>query len=174
MKNLTSINARICEIELQRKQNRNRKTHMSMIQWRFTTEGEGHTPKCQYWYYRKCDVRKAASFQVRDCHDIEQELAARGLEFKHVLKVNVHPADFMRDLYYSLIGHTLCSVQNLVCKGSTADLPLNKTALCRTWLHGQRQKYPKGLLGCGHGCDPGYFGSPGLLQLLEEIESPFY
>ena len=45
-------------------------------------EGEGHTPKCQYWYYRKWDARKAASFQVRECHDIEQELAARGLEFK--------------------------------------------------------------------------------------------
>ena len=126
MKNLTAINARICEIELQRKQNIN-KTHMSTIQWKFTIEGKGHTPKCQYWYYRKCDARKAASFQVRDCHDIEQELAARGLEFKHVLKVNVHSADFMRDLYSSLIGHTLHSVQNLVYKGCAADLPLNKT-----------------------------------------------
>ena len=64
MKNLTAINARICEIELQRKQNTNKKTHMSIIQWKFTTEGEGHTLKCQYWYYRKCDARKAASFQV--------------------------------------------------------------------------------------------------------------
>ena len=123
MKNLIAINARICEIELRRKQNTNKKTHMS-IQWKFTTEGEGHTPKC---HYRKCDARKAASFQVRDCHDIEQELAARGLEFKHVLKVNVHPADFMRDHYYSLIGHTPHSVQNLVRKGCAADLLLNKT-----------------------------------------------
>ena len=42
MKNLTAINARIREIELQRKQNTNRKIHMSMEQWKFTTEGEGH------------------------------------------------------------------------------------------------------------------------------------
>ena len=33
----------------------------------------------------------------------------------------------MRDLYYTLIGHTLHSVLNLVCKGCAADLPLNKT-----------------------------------------------
>ena len=64
---------------------------------------------------------------MKDYHDIVQELAARGLGFKHVLKVNVHPADFMRNLYYSLLGHTLCSVQNLVCKGCAADLLLNKT-----------------------------------------------
>ena len=64
---------------------------------------------------------------MRDCYDIGQELAARGLEFKHVLKVNVDPADFMRDLYYSLIGHTVCSMQNLVCKGCAAGFPHTKT-----------------------------------------------
>ena len=44
-----------------------------------------------------------------------------------MLKVNVHPANFMRDLYYRLIGHTLLSVQNLVCKGCAAGLPMSKT-----------------------------------------------
>ena len=84
MKNLPAINARISEIQLQRRQNTNKKTHMSMVQWKFNKSGQGDTPTCEHWYYRKCDARIAASIHVRDCNDIEKELAARGLEFTRV------------------------------------------------------------------------------------------
>ena len=100
---------------------------MSMVQWKFNKFGQGDTPTCEHWYYRKCDTRIAASIHVRDCNDIEKELATRGLEFTHVLKVNVEPADFMRDVYYSLIGHTLSSVQRQICRECATGFHIAKS-----------------------------------------------
>ena len=44
MKNLPAINARISKIELQRRKNTNKKTHMSMVQWKFKNLVKGTNP----------------------------------------------------------------------------------------------------------------------------------